>query len=58
MTKHPEDDDIVHLFKKGGNHTNTAFNQIVAKYGDILYRQIRAITKIMNLLMTFCKMSL
>jgi len=45
MTKHPEDEDIVHLFKKGGNHTNTAFNQIVAKYGEILYRQIRAITK-------------
>ena len=45
MIKHPEDDDIINLFKRGGNHTNVAFNQLVAKYGDILYRQIRGITK-------------
>lgn len=45
MNRHPEDDDIIKLFKKGGNHTNTAFNQLVVKHGDILYRQIRGITK-------------
>ncbi len=45
MIKHPEDDDIIHLFKRGGKHTNAAFSQLVAKYGDVLYRQIRSVTR-------------
>lgn len=44
MHKLPEDDDIIKLFKRGGND-NEAFNFLVAKYGEVLYRQIRAITR-------------
>lgn len=45
MQKHPEDDHIVALFHRGGASAHVAFTQLVAKYGDVLYRQIRAITK-------------
>ena len=45
MIKHPEDEDIITLFNQGGSSTEKAFNQLVAKYGEILYRQIRAVTR-------------
>ena len=45
MAKHPEDEEIIALFNQGGKYANTAFNQLVAKFGPILYRQIRSVTK-------------
>lgn len=45
MAQHPEDDEIVALFNQGGSKANSAFNILVAKYGEILYRQIRVVTK-------------
>ena len=45
MHRLPEDDDIIKLFKQGGKDTNKAFNYLVSKYGEVLYRQIRAITR-------------
>jgi RNA polymerase sigma-70 factor, ECF subfamily len=45
MIKHPEDNEIIELFNQGGTHANTAFNLLVTKYGELLYRQIRSITR-------------
>lgn len=45
MTKHPEDNEILDLFNRGGIHAEKAFTWLVNKYGDILYRQIRMLTK-------------
>lgn len=45
MQKHPEDQHIIDLFTKGGNSAENAFRMLVAKYGEILYGQIRRIAK-------------
>lgn len=45
MQKHSEDDHIVALFHRGGASAHKAFTQLVAKYGDVLYRQIRTVAK-------------
>ena len=45
MNKKPDDEEIIHLFNQGGSASEHAFNILVQKYGEILYRQIRQITK-------------
>ena len=45
MRQHPEDKEIIELFNQGGNGIEIAFKFIVTKYGEILYRQIRRITR-------------
>lgn len=45
MTKHPEDNEILDLFDQGDTHAEKAFTWLVKKYGEILYRQIRVLTK-------------
>lgn len=45
MNKHPDDDEILSLFDQGGSHAERAFGYLVAKYGELLYAQIRRIVK-------------
>lgn len=45
MADHPEDKEIIDLFVQGGSSAEKAFTAIVAKYGELLYSQIRGITK-------------
>ena len=45
MTHHPEDDEIIDHFLKGGSKAERAFGWLVSKYGELLYHQIRRITK-------------
>ncbi len=45
MIKHPDDNEILKLFKQGASSSEKAFNQISQKFGKQLYWQIRRITK-------------
>ncbi len=45
MQRHPEDDTIIELFHRGGRDAHQAFTQLTAKYGDVLYRQIRSVVR-------------
>jgi RNA polymerase sigma-70 factor, ECF subfamily len=45
MIKHPEDTEILNLFRQGASSSEKAFNQISRKYGRQIYWQIRRITK-------------
>jgi len=45
MQIHPEDDSIIELFAQGGTLADKAFSQLVQKYGESLYSQIRAIAR-------------
>lgn len=42
---HQEDEHIVSEFLKGGIHSEKAFSLLVQQYGELLYAQIRRITK-------------
>lgn len=43
--RHQEDEHIVNEFLKGGSHAEKAFSLLVKHYGELLYGQIRRITK-------------
>jgi RNA polymerase sigma-70 factor (ECF subfamily) len=45
MNIHPEDESILELFAQGGTLAEKAFSQLVQKYGETLYSQIRVITR-------------
>ena len=45
MTIHPEDESILELFEQGGTLAEKAFSQLVQKYGESLYSQIRGLTR-------------
>lgn len=45
MQTPPEDKTIIELFQRGGSHAHKAFHILVDQYGDVLYRQIRAIVR-------------
>ena len=45
MQQNPRDEHIINLFKRGGDARNQAFNELVKSYGDVLYRQIRALVR-------------
>ncbi len=45
MIKHPDDNEILNLFKQGASSSEKAFTQISQKFGKQLYWQIRRITK-------------
>lgn len=41
MKHTPDDEYILKKFNRGGKHTNRAFNELVLKYGPVLYNLIR-----------------
>jgi len=45
MDGHLDDIEIIKLFNQGGDGVEKAFKTIVSKYGEVLYSQIRRITK-------------
>ena len=45
MQTRPDDKHILKLFHQGGRNTNEAFRLLVDAYGEMLYRQIRQITR-------------
>lgn len=45
MSQKLEENEILQLFKEGGSAAERAFEAITTQYGDLLYRQIRAITR-------------
>lgn len=45
MHSKPDDKHILKLFHQGGKHANEAFRLLIDAYGDMLYRQIRQITR-------------
>jgi RNA polymerase sigma-70 factor (ECF subfamily) len=45
MHTHPTDEHILELFSRGDAARHEAFHILVKSYGDILYRQIRAIVR-------------
>lgn len=45
MAEHPEDHEIIDLFNQGGASMEKAFGILVARHGEVLYSQIRRITK-------------
>ena len=45
MQTHPEDESILELFAQGGTLADKAFAQLVQKYGESLYSQIRGLTR-------------
>jgi RNA polymerase sigma-70 factor (ECF subfamily) len=45
MQSRPDDKYILKLFRQGGRNTNEAFRLLVDAYGEMLYRQIRQITR-------------
>jgi RNA polymerase sigma-70 factor (ECF subfamily) len=45
MIKHPDDKEILDLFKQGASFSERAFNHVSRKYGKQIYWQIRRITK-------------
>lgn len=45
MHSKPDDKHIIELFHQGGKKTNDSFRLLVDAYGDMLYRQIRQITR-------------
>lgn len=45
MQARPDDEHILKLFHQGGKNANDAFRLLVDAYGEMLYRQIRQITK-------------
>ncbi|MFZ9028360.1 MAG: RNA polymerase sigma factor [Crocinitomicaceae bacterium] len=45
MQSRPDDKYILTLFHQGGRNTNEAFRLLVDAYGEMLYRQIRQITR-------------
>ena len=45
MNTKPDDKHILELFHQGGKNANDAFRLLVDTYGDVLYRQIRQITR-------------
>lgn len=45
MKEHLDDKKIIELFSQGTNDKNRAFKAIVSQYGEILYRQIRVLTR-------------
>ena len=45
MSSGLEEHEILQLFKEGGSSADKAFSALVKQHGDVLYRQIRAITR-------------